>query len=57
LYVSVESVAKTAIDGLARGRLVAIPGLVNRAASVLSQVTPRSLLLPILRRQHPGMKN
>jgi short-subunit dehydrogenase len=57
LYESVESVAKTAVDGLARGRLVAIPGLVNRAASVLSQVTPRTLLLPILRRQHPGMKN
>jgi short-subunit dehydrogenase len=56
LYQSAEAVAKTAVNGLARGQLVAIPGFANRAASVISQVTPRSLLLPILRRQHPGLK-
>ena len=57
MYESVESVAKTAVDGMARGRLVAIPGLVNRAAAAISQVTPRSFLLPILRRSHPGLKD
>ena len=56
MYQSAEAVAKTAVDGVARGQLVAIPGFVNRAASVVSQVTPRSLLLPILRRGHPGLK-
>lgn len=56
LYQSVAAVAKTAVDGLARGQLVAIPGFANRATAAVSQVTPRSLLLPILRRNHPGLK-
>jgi hypothetical protein len=42
---------------MARGRLVVIPGAANRAASVLAQVTPRSLLVPILARSHPGLKH
>jgi short-subunit dehydrogenase len=56
MWVEPAAVAKAAVDGLARGRLVVIPGAANRVASVLAQVTPRSMLLPILRRGHPALK-
>jgi short-subunit dehydrogenase len=56
MWVDAETVAKAAVDGLARKRLVVIPGVANRAAAVFAQVTPRSLLLPILARNHPGLK-
>ena len=56
MWVSAAEVARAAVDGLARGRLVVIPGMANRATAALSQVTPRSLLLPILTKGHPGLK-
>lgn len=56
MWVSPEGVAKAAVDGLAHGRLVVIPGVANRIAAQLAQMTPRSLLLPILARNHPGLK-
>jgi short-subunit dehydrogenase len=56
MWVDAKAVAKAAVDGMAHGRLVVIPGVANRVASVLAQVTPRSLLLPILARNHPGLR-
>jgi short-subunit dehydrogenase len=56
MWVTAEDVAKSAVDGMAKGRLVVIPGTVNRVAAALSQVTPRSLLLPILAKGHPGLR-
>jgi short-subunit dehydrogenase len=56
MWVSAEDVAKSAVEGMAKGRLVVIPGKVNRVAAALSQVTPRSLLLPILAKGHPGLR-
>jgi short-subunit dehydrogenase len=56
MWESAASVAKTAVDAMERGRMVAIPGAVNRAAAAFSQVAPRSLLVPLLARQHPGLK-
>ncbi len=56
MWVSAEAVAKSAVDGMAKGRLVVIPGTVNRVAAALSQVTPRTLLLPVLSKGHPGLR-
>lgn len=56
MWVDAPAVAKAAVDGMARGRLVVIPGMANRLAATFAQVTPRSLLLPILARNHPGLK-
>jgi short-subunit dehydrogenase len=56
MWVSSEAVAKAAIDGLAKGRLVVIPGAANRVAAAFAQVTPRTALLPILAKNHPGLK-
>jgi len=56
LWQSPAAVAKSGVDGMAHGRMVAIPGAANRAAAVFAQVAPRSLLVPLLARQHPGLK-
>jgi short-subunit dehydrogenase len=56
MWESAESVAKTAVDAIERGRMVAIPGSVNRIAAAFSTVAPKSLLVPLLARQHPGLR-
>jgi short-subunit dehydrogenase len=56
LWVPAAEVAKQAVDGLAHGRLVVIPGMANRAAAAFARLTPRRLLLPILAKQHPGLR-
>ena len=56
MWVDAAKVAQVAVDGLDAGRLVVIPGAANRAGSVLAQMAPRSLLVPLLARNHPGLK-
>jgi len=55
MWVEAAEVARAAVDGLDKGRMVVIPGVANRVAATLAQVTPRTLLLPVLR-THPGLK-
>jgi short-subunit dehydrogenase len=50
---SPEQTAKAAIDGVAKGKRVVIPGLVNRVGAASGQYTPRSLLLGVMRRFYP----
>lgn len=56
MWVSAADVAKAAVDGVASGRGVVIPGIANRVGAVAAHLTPRRLLLPILARQHPALK-
>ncbi|TAM93517.1 MAG: SDR family oxidoreductase [Jatrophihabitans sp.] len=56
LWVDARSVARAAVDGLDRGRMVVIPGAANRVGAALSHLTPRTLLLPVLAKGHPGLK-
>ena len=49
--------ATAAVDGLADGKTVIVPGAFNRAAAMLYRLAPRRLLLPLLARSHPGPKN
>ena len=55
MWVEAAEVARQAVEGLDKGRMVVIPGGANRVAAALAQVTPRTLLLPVLR-THPGLK-
>jgi short-subunit dehydrogenase len=56
MWVDAAKVAQLAVEGMARGRLVVIPGAANRVASVFAAVTPRKFLLPVLAKSHPGLK-
>ncbi len=56
MWVDADQVARDAVAGLDRGRLMVIPGRANRLAAAVSQVTPRSLLLPVLAKSHPGLR-
>ena len=56
MWVSAPDVAKAAVDGLAKGRPVVIPGMPNRLLASVSHHLPRALLLPILVSQHPALK-
>src|SRR3954451_24248814 len=50
---SSEDVAKAAVDGLEHGRRTVAPGVAAKVATVSGRMTPRTFLLPILRRQYP----
>lgn len=56
MWVSAEDVAKAAVAGMEKGRSVVIPGTPNRVLARLSYLSPRSLVLPMLARQHPALK-
>jgi uncharacterized protein len=51
--VSPRDVARAAIDGMANGKRVVVPGLPYRALGVAGRHTPRSILLPLMRRFYP----
>jgi short-subunit dehydrogenase len=57
MWVPADGVAKAALDGLDKGRSVVIPGVSNRVAARLAYMTPRRILLPMLAKQHPSMKD
>lgn len=56
LWKQADEVAKTAVDGLASGKGVIVPGASNRVAAVINHHLPRRLLLPMVARNHPGLK-
>jgi short-subunit dehydrogenase len=56
MWVDADVVAKAAVDGLAAGKTVIVPGVVNRIGAWAYQHLPRRLLLPILTRSHPALK-
>ena len=56
MWVPAAEVAKAALEGLAKGKPVVIPGMSNRMAAGFAQVTPRRILLPMLAKQHPALK-
>ncbi|MEZ0051626.1 short-subunit dehydrogenase [Mycobacterium sp. MAA66] len=57
MWLDAAAVAKIAVDGLAAGRSVIVPGTANRIGSWANYLLPRRLLLPILARSHPALKN
>ena len=56
MWETPAAVARVGVDAMANGTQVAIPGAVNRIAAMASQAAPKRLLLPLLARQHPGLK-
>ena len=56
MWVDARAVARAAVAGMARGRVVVVPGALNRPAALLGRLAPRRLLVPLLARQHPGLR-
>jgi hypothetical protein len=56
MWVPPDGVAKAAVDGMAAGRAVVIPGAANRVGAILGHLAPKALILPFLARQHPALK-
>jgi short-subunit dehydrogenase len=46
-------VARAAVEGLDKGKRVVIPGAFNQVGAISGRMTPRSLLVPFLRRVYP----
>lgn len=57
MWKTADEVARAGIDGLADGSGVIVPGGLNRAAAVFYRLAPRSLIVPLLARNHPSLKN
>lgn len=57
LWVSAGEVADAALAGVESGRAVVIPGASNRVLARLSYLAPRRLVLPILARSHPALRD
>jgi short-subunit dehydrogenase len=55
LWQRADAVAKFAVDGVASGKGVIVPGAANRVASVFYHHLPRLLLTPLIARNHPGL--
>jgi uncharacterized protein len=51
--VSPADVARSAVDGLERGKRVVVPGQATRATAMFASVTPRWITLEALRRFYP----
>ncbi|HWI73447.1 MAG TPA: SDR family oxidoreductase [Baekduia sp.] len=51
--VSSADCAKAAIDGLARNRRVIVPGLAIKGMTIGGRLTPRAVLLPLMKRFYP----
>jgi len=56
MWVAATEVAKLAVEGMIHDKGVVIPGAANKVTAFSGYLTPRSLLLPILARQHPMLK-
>jgi short-subunit dehydrogenase len=56
LWEEPDAVARAAVDGLASGKGVIIPGAANRVAAVINHHLPRRLVTRLVARNHPGLK-
>lgn len=56
MWVTAAAVARAGVAGLDRGRAVVIPGPANLIGAYAGRITPKSLLVPLLARQHPALR-
>jgi short-subunit dehydrogenase len=56
MWIPAVDVARAAVDGLAAGRAVVIPGAANRVGAGLAHLAPKALLVPLMARSHPALK-
>jgi short-subunit dehydrogenase len=57
VWTEADDVARAGIDAFARGRQVVIPGTANRITAAAATLTPKDLLVPVLARIHPALRD
>ena len=57
MWVPADQVARVGIEGMAAGRDVVIPGAANRVGATGAHLMPKRLLVPLLARQHPALRD
>ena len=57
MWEDADAVARTGLSALEADHAVAIPGFANRVGAGLAAHAPRSLLVPLLARQHPKLRD
>jgi hypothetical protein len=57
MWIPAADVARAAVEGMAAGRTVVIPGTANRVGAGLAHLAPKSLLVPLLAKRHPALKD
>lgn len=57
MWETPADVAHAGVEALASGKTVVIPGLANRVSAGFGHIAPKSLLVPMLARRHPGLKS
>ena len=57
MWVESAEVARAGVAGLDKGRGVVIPGPANLIGAYAGRLAPKSLLLPVLARQHPALRD
>jgi uncharacterized protein len=50
VWTDVEQVAREAVEGADKGSRVVVPGIFNRAGSLIAHYTPQSVVLPVAKR-------
>ncbi|HEX4126184.1 MAG TPA: SDR family oxidoreductase [Acidimicrobiales bacterium] len=56
MWIPAADVARAAVEGMAAGRTVVIPGAANRVGAGLAHLAPKSLLVPLMAKRHPALK-
>jgi short-subunit dehydrogenase len=56
MWVPAPEVARAAVAGLDAGKVVVIPGAVNKVGAVFSTLAPKKPLAWVLARNHPGLR-
>jgi short-subunit dehydrogenase len=56
MWVPSPEVARQGVEGMLGGRAVVIPGAPNKVSALAAQITPRRLLVPLLARSHPALR-
>ena len=55
MWIPAAQVARAAVEGLAAGRAVVIPGAANRVGAVGAHLVPKAWILPFMARRHPKL--
>ena len=57
MWVPAERVAAAAVEGMAKSKAVVIPGVANKVGAASGYLVPRRVLMPILARSHPALRD